>query len=90
MHFAAISSLFTAFFTAAKLAHLIFGFGGAKIMTTCPSAWTPAPSDATAPFSSACYKASGYAISLRECVERCALDGAAPVCPASAAENNFV
>ena len=49
-------------------------------MTTCPSAWTPAPADATAPFSSACYKASGYAISLRECVERCALDGAAPVC----------
>ena len=59
-------------------------------MLTCPSAWTPAPADATVPFSSACYKASGYAISLRECVERCALDGAAPVCPASAAENNFV
>ena len=59
-------------------------------MTTCPSAWTPAPADAAAPFSSACYKASGYAISLRECVERCALDGAAPVCPASTAENNFV
>ncbi len=59
-------------------------------MLTCPSAWTPAPADAAVPFSSACYKASGYAISLRECVERCALDGAAPVCPASAAENNFV
>ena len=55
-------------------------------MTTCPSAWTPAPSDATAPFSSACYKASGYAISLRECVERCALDGAAPVCPTAATD----
>ena len=64
---AAISSLFTHPLLHSGQTQVIFG---PRKTMTCPSAWTPAPADAAVPFSSACYKASGYAISLRECVER--------------------
>jgi hypothetical protein len=55
-----------------------------------PCAWaeTAAPSSADL-FHSRCYKFAGPAASLRECVAMCG-DGAAPVSPASAAEDAFV
>ena len=57
-------------------------------MQPCAWAETAAPSSADL-FHSRCYKFAGPAASLRECVALCG-DGAAPVSPASAAEDAFV